>query len=166
MWHNTIEVIYPFVLSMHNLLRWMIVIFGLGAMIRAYSGWIGKKEWIILDNKAGNLFMSSLDIQVMVGLLLYFWLSPLTSVALHNFSQAMADSSTRFYSATHLGVMIVAMIIAHIGRELAAQLEDPVIRHRCIAIAFTLAMVMILLAIPWPFTEQTRPWLRVFGLVY
>jgi len=47
---------YPIVLAIHNIIRWVILIAGAVAVIRAYMGWFGKREWTETDRKAGLLF--------------------------------------------------------------------------------------------------------------
>ncbi|MCA9933150.1 MAG: hypothetical protein KC415_04470 [Anaerolineales bacterium] len=140
---------YNTVLAFHNIVRWVILIGGLLAAGKAMMGWLGKKEWSDLDNQLGLIFTISLDVQLLLGLLLYFVLSPITTKALSDFGGAMADGGVRFWAVEHIGTMIVAVALAHIGRSRAKKAVDALSKHKAAAIFFALAMIAILAAIPW-----------------
>ena len=140
---------YSFVLAIHDILRWLILIFGIIAIIRSYVGWFGNKEWTDVDDWFGLGFTISLDVQFLLGLLLYFFLSPITTSAFANFSAAMSDSDTRFFLIEHSLMMLVAVILAHIGRSRAKKQEEDVRKYRTTAIFYTITVLFILAAIPW-----------------
>lgn len=140
---------YSFVLAVHNIVRWLVLIFGVFAILRAYIGWFGKKEWTDLDDKLGFGFTVSLDVQFLLGLLLYLFLSPITTSAFANFSAAMSDSATRYFLIEHSLMMLVAVILAHIGRSRAKKQEEDIRKYRTSAIYYTIAILFILAAIPW-----------------
>lgn len=139
---------YSFTLAVHSILRWFVLIFGLLAIIKAYVGWFGKKEWKSLDNQLGLGFTISLDIQVLLGFLLYV-ISPLTQAAFSDIGMAMANSDLRFFLVEHFLMMVVALVLAHIGRSRAKKADTDVSKHKNAAIFFTIAMLLILAAIPW-----------------
>ena len=66
---------YKVILALHNIIRWLVLIFGLLAFGRGLLGWFGKKEWAGSERKFGLFFTSSVDIQLLLGFLLYFVLS-------------------------------------------------------------------------------------------
>jgi hypothetical protein len=140
---------YPLVLTVHNIMRWLVLIFGVLAIIKAFIGWSGKKEWGSLDNQLGLAFTVSLDIQVLLGFLLYVVLSPITTNAFSSFGEAMSDSATRFFLVEHLLMMIIALVLAHIGRSRAKKADTDVSKHKNAAIFFTIAVLLILVGIPW-----------------
>ena len=140
---------YSFVLAVHNIVRWLVLILGIIAIVRAYIGWFGKKEWADLDDKLSLGFTISIDVQFLLGLLLYIFLSPITTGAFANMSAAMSDSGTRYFLIEHSLMMVVAIILAHIGRSRAKKQEEDIRKFRTSAIYFTIAMLFILVAIPW-----------------
>ena len=93
---------YNLTLILHNLFRWLILIIGVLAVIRAFIGWFGKKEWTQLDDRLGLGFTVSMDIQLLLGLLLYFVFSPITKKAFQDFGAAMADSNLRYFAVEHI----------------------------------------------------------------
>ena len=157
--------LYTLFLTLHNITRWLVIIFAVLAIVRAFRGWIRKQEWTRLDDRAGGLFTSMLDTQVLLGLILYFLFSPATQQVFTNFGQAMANPNLRFFGLEHDFWMVVAVVIAHVGRVLSRKAQTAPVRHRAAAIGFSLAFLVILAAIPWPFLSYGRPWLRLFGII-
>jgi hypothetical protein len=148
---------YPVVLFLHSWVRWIVAIAAVAAVARAFYGWLGKKDWTKLDDQLGLLFSSSLDVQLLLGLILYIFLSPLTQAAFKNFSAAMSDATLRFFSIEHILYMVIAVVLGHVGRALSKKATEAVTKHRMAAILFGLATLAILIAIPW-----SRPLFR-FG---
>ena len=102
----------------------------------------------------------AVDLQMLVGLLLYFILSPITAIALSDFGAAMASSTLRFWAVEHTFGMVVAMALVHIGRVRIRKATSPDRRRRLAAIFYGLALLAIVAAIPWPGTPAARPLLR------
>lgn len=154
---------YPVVLFLHSWVRWIVAIAAMVAVARAFYGWLGKKEWARLDDQLGLLFSTSLDVQMLLGLILYIFLSPITTLAFKNFGVAMSDPIARFFTIEHILYMVIAVALGHIGRALSRKATEATARHRVAAILFGLATLAILIAIPWPFTAAGagRPWFRL-----
>ena len=53
--------------------------------------------------------------------------------------------------------MFVAIALAHIGQSKIRKATDEGRRHRLAAVFFTLALIIILLSIPWPGMPAGRP---------
>jgi hypothetical protein len=153
---------YVTLLALHSLLRWLVLLFGLIAIIRAFGGWSARRAWTRADDRAGLLFTISLDTQVLVGLILYGLLSPMTQAAFSNFGAAMKDPLLRFYAVEHLALMLAGLAFVHIGRARAKKARSDVSRHKTAAIFYTLGFVLILVGIPWPFLAVGRPLLPSF----
>jgi hypothetical protein len=151
---------YPIILILHSWFRFVVLLAGLLAVVRGIAGWRGQRPWTASDERAGLWFTMSLDLQMLVGLLLYFALSPITSAALHDFGGAMKNSALRFWAVEHVFGMVVGIALAHIGRTRIHKTGNDSRRHRLAAIFFTLALVAILASIPWPGTPNGRPFFR------
>lgn len=150
---------YDMLLALHSLVRWLVLIFAVVAVGNAFAGWFGRREWSESSDRFGKLFTISMDVQVLIGLGLYF-LSPTVSTALGDMGAAMRDSGLRFWSVEHASMMLVALVLAHIGRVMVRKAELPVAKYKRAAILYGLALLLILLAIPWPFRAAVgRPWL-------
>lgn len=145
---------------LHSVMRWIVVIAALIAVGRALMGWLGRREWSKLDDRLGLIFTVSLDIQLLIGILLYV-ISPLIQGAFADMSGAMGAQAIRFFVAEHVALMFIAVVVAHIGRAMAKRLPDSVSKHKRLALFFGAAVLLILAAIPWPFLPYGRPWLRL-----
>ena len=143
-------------LFFHNILRWVVLILAAWALFRAYSGWLGKRNSTEADRKAGVFFGIGMDIQLLVGLLLYFLVSPLTRAALQNFSAAMSSRELAFFAVEHGVVMLLAVVLVHLGSIFSRRARNDLARHRAAAIWYTIATLAVLASIPW-----WRPLLRI-----
>ena len=138
---------YSATLLIHSWLRWAVVIAGIAAVVSSGRSSAGRST-------AAMWFTILLDLQFLVGLSLYLFISPNTTAAMHQFGAAMHASATRFFLVEHPFGMIAAIVVAHIGR---ARSE----RRRQGGRGFYLASLLILLASqPWPGLPYGRPLLR------
>jgi uncharacterized protein YacL len=136
-----------------------VVIAGVVALLRAIVGASGRRPWTPADDRAGFWFTIALDVQVLIGLILYFVFSPFTTEALQHFGTAMKQPPLRFWLVEHTFGMIVGVALAHVGRVRIR--KAPLSRrHTIAAIFFGIALVAILASIPWPGTPNGRPWFR------
>jgi uncharacterized membrane protein YphA (DoxX/SURF4 family) len=154
---------YNFLLILHNILRWVVLIIGLVAVITAYIGWFGNaasksREWTDRDRKFGVFYAMFLDIQFLLGLILYFFFSPFAFNAIINqgMSYVNQQSEFRFFAFEHIFLMILAIVMAHLGSSLAKKAEQPVGKFKRAAIFYSLSMLLVIIAIPW-----WRPLLRL-----
>ncbi len=150
---------YSTVLTIHSWFRWLVILAGLAAFVRAAAGAAGGKPWRPVDDRAGLWFTRALDVQMLLGLLLYFFLSPFTREAMHGFGAAMKVPGLRFWAVEHTFGMVIAVALAHIGVTRAHR-ADSLRRHKVAAIFFGLALLAILASIPWPGTPNGRPLMR------
>ena len=140
---------FPLLLAVHNILRWIVLILLVIALARAFWGWFGKREWTSTDRKVGMFYSVSLDVQLLLGLILYFVLSPITTSAFNDFGAALANSGSRFFVFEHFLMMILAVVFAHIGVAAAKRADESILKHRRTAIWFSLSLIAILLGMPW-----------------
>jgi hypothetical protein len=151
---------YAALLFVHSWLRWLVILFALVAVARACAGMASGRPWGRADELAGKLFVRTFDVQILLGLLLYFVLSPITRSAMSDFSAAMQVSVTRFWAVEHVFGMIVAALLAYRGSMRVRAIQDHARKHRVAAVFYTLALIAILASIPWPGTPNGRPFIR------
>jgi hypothetical protein len=139
----------------------MVIVAGLVAFARAVSGASGTKSWTPSDDRAGFWFTLSLDLQVLIGLALYLFLSPnpYGTQLMGDFGGAMKDPQLRFWAVEHGFGMLIGVALAHVGR-VRARKADSLRRHKVAAIFFGLALLAVAISIPWPGTPNGRPWVR------
>lgn len=150
---------YSATLLVHSWVRWAVVIAGVLALVRAIAGASGRRPWTSADDRAGLWFTIALDVQILIGLYLYFALSPFTAEALKNFGGAMRSPTLRFWAVEHAFGMLLGVVLAHVGRMRLRKAESAR-RHTIAAIFFGIALVVLLASIPWPGTPNGRPWIR------
>ncbi len=147
-------------LLLHSWLRWVVLIAGIALVIRGAMGMSGQKRWEAIDDLFAKLFTISLDIQMLIGLLLYFVWSPFVKLAMSNVAGAMRDGDLRFWLVEHFAGMVVAIALAHVGRAKIRGAKDDGGKHRMAVIFMGIAMAAILFSIPWPGMPSARPLFR------
>ena len=140
---------YSFILATHNIVRWLVLVAAVVVIVQAFVGWLGKKEWSKANNLTGIIYVSAVDLNVLLGLILYLFLSPLTRQAFADFGAAMGNPILRFFAVEHIFMMLVALALAHIGRSLSKKATETAKKHRTAAIWYTLSLLVILIMIPW-----------------
>ncbi|MEO7768621.1 MAG: hypothetical protein ABIS01_14420 [Ferruginibacter sp.] len=147
---------------LHNLLRWGVLIFGLWTLLNAITGVIGKRKYAASDNRSNLFFMIFCDIQLLLGLILYFgnsWFDRLKDLG-----NNMKDPYNRFFTMEHMSMMIVAWILVHVGRASVKRANTDAAKHKRMLLFFGLAIILILVSIPWPFRQNIgQPYFRWFN---
>ena len=153
---------YEPLVILHSWLRWVVLLTALVAIARAIAGWTGGRPWAPADDAVGKWFSISLDVQVLIGVVLYIFLSHYTLSAWGNMAATMRDSTQRFWAVEHLVGMIAGVALVHIGRSRIRKTTDSRKRHTRALVFFGLALVVIAATIPWPFAAAARPLFRGF----
>ncbi|MFZ1527442.1 MAG: hypothetical protein WAT19_01750 [Ferruginibacter sp.] len=151
------------VLVIHNLLRWAVLLFGIWTVINAITGLSSKRAYSNADNKSNLFFMISCDIQLLLGLILYFsngWFDRAKS----GMGEVMKVANERFFTMEHALMMIIAWILVHVGRSAVKRAATDNAKHKKMLIWFGIGLLLILASIPWPFREEiARPLMRGFN---
>lgn len=151
------------ILVFHNLIRWAILLFGAWTLINAITGLTGKRAYSAADNKSNLFFMISCDIQLLLGLILFFYNSWFDKIKTMGMGAVMKDATSRFFIAEHGFMMILAWILVHIGRTAVKKASEEK-KHKKMLIFFGIALLLILISIPWPNKgEVARPFFRWFN---
>lgn len=149
---------FTIVLIVHSWLRWVALATGIAATAAALGS--GRADASSRADRFGLLFMMALDVQMLLGLMLYLALSPLTTQMLQNLGEAMRDPLQRFWAVDHVATMFLAVILAHVGRVLARKARTPESKRTRQLVCFGLATLLMLVAIPWPGLSNGRPLFR------
>jgi hypothetical protein len=152
--------IYSLVLAFHSLVRWLVLLFGLLAALRGLHGWFRRLPWTPTDERVGFWAVMAMDVQALLGILLYVSRGGVTGAIFANWSFAMQDNDLRFWAVEHVTIMIAALALLHIARVRIRRAASPEAKHRTAAILIGLSMVLVLIGIPWPWLSYGRPWLR------
>ncbi len=136
---------YTFFLHLHSGLRWLILLAAIVVVLKSLVGLFGGTKYGKFDRIIAPAFVGLMHLQLLIGLILYFFLSPYTS----DFSFNMADETVRFWSVEHLALMLFAVIAAQVGRSISKKTEDAQVKFRFQSIFFGMSLVLMLLGIPW-----------------
>jgi len=127
----------------HSGVRWLLLLFLLIALFQTFSrrGKFGD----IKETKSVLIAFIFTHLQLLLGLILYF-ISPKVQFG----GATMSNSLYRFFTVEHSLLMIIAIILITIGYSRSKRAPKP------FNVAFNfyiIALVLILIGIPWPFRE-------------
>jgi membrane-anchored protein YejM (alkaline phosphatase superfamily) len=148
---------YATLLATHSWLRWLVLLLGLATLARALVGLARAASWSGRDERLARLFTVTLDVQVLVGVLLHLAISPITTAALRDPAAALANAVVRFWFLEHPVLMLAALAVAHVGLVRVRRATEPRRQARRAAAFFGLALALLLVGIPWPFSRVARP---------
>jgi mono/diheme cytochrome c family protein len=151
---------YSVTLFAHSYLRWIVLGLAAVVLVRAFIGWRRARAWAQLDERLHSAFVGSVDTQLLVGLLLYVALSPISKAFFADPGRGMKDTILRFYGMEHAAMMIAAVAVVHIGRARSKKAATPELRQRRVWTTTLAALVLMLAAVPWPSLRHGRPLLR------
>lgn len=141
---------YGLLVHLHSVGRWIVFIMLLIAIFNSLVA--GQRPYIKSDNRTGLILTIFADLMLLIGIALWF-LGPwgFKQIQASGMAAVMKDPTQRFFAVEHLVGMLVAIILIHIGK---AQGRKPIgdrAKHRRTVIYYTIALVVILASIPWPF---------------
>lgn len=148
--------LYEVLLIIHSFNRWLVLAACVVTALRAVEGWHQKQPWTALDDRLARGFIASVDVQVLLGISLYFGASPLAHAARANLAAAWTDPVLQFFGVIHPCLALSASVIVHAAWISARRATDARARHRRLALGASLALAAFLGAVPWPFMEYGR----------
>jgi hypothetical protein len=151
---------YLTILFLHSWTRWLVVISLLYAVFNAWRGYLGKKTFRRPDGIVRQATVSLAHLQFSLGIILYFS-SPITDYFIHNFSEAVHNRPIRFFGMEHITMMVIAVAFITHGSVSSKKKQDDIEKFKTMAIWYSIALFIILISIPWPFSPFTaRPYWR------
>jgi hypothetical protein len=150
---------YSFILLLHSWLRWSALIAAAGALATTFASRDAASA--AKADRWGLALMISLDLQLLVGVLLYAGLSPFTTQAFNDFGAAMANNGLRFWAVEHPTMMLGAVVAAHVGRITGRKAATPAQKRSRLLLWFGLSLILMLVGIPWPGMANGRPLFRL-----
>jgi hypothetical protein len=141
---------YHYLLQFHSVLRWVILILLLIAFYKNFAD--RDNAFTATHQKLGLFLMICADIMLLVGL--YQWIRGplgLKSIQAVGFKEIMGNSYARFYAIEHTTGMLLAIILIHLGYSYGKKSVPDSQKHKRVLLYFGLALLIILISIPWPF---------------
>jgi hypothetical protein len=134
----------------HKALFFVVLILGLIVLVKAAMGLSNKSEFTESDRKMGLFFMISNHTQLLIGLVLYLFLSPFGLKAFQDFgSEVMKIAEYRKIAVEHISTNIIAIILITIGYSKNKRAFNDVAKHKNALIFYGLGLVLLLSRIPW-----------------
>jgi hypothetical protein len=145
---------YSIVLLLHSWIRWVALVGAVGTTLAALMNRERTAEsWSLVA-------MIGLDLQLLLGLLLYLVVSPNMREINAHFGEAMQNPQLRFWAVEHITAMLVAVVLAHVGRAIVRHAKTPGAKRGRLLVCYGIATVLILVGMPWPGLPYGRPLFR------
>lgn len=139
-------------LHLHNIMRWVVIIFMLLTLIKSAGGLNGLKAFTAGDKKTAMFMMISVDVQLLLGLALYF-MGPwgIKNIQNQGMGNIMKDSVGRFFAVEHTLGMLIGLVLIHIAYASVKKNIPDAAKFKKLFLFTLIAAVAILISIPWPF---------------
>lgn len=151
---------YGILLQAHSIVRWIVLLLLLVLVVKSLSA---NRPFTSSDRTMGSILTIFADIMLLVGV--YQWIvGPwgLKQIQDRGMGEVMKDDTARFFAVEHFAGMLIGIIFIHIAGAYAKKAMPDNRRHRRRLIFYGLALLLILISIPWPFREEIgRPWIRI-----
>jgi len=148
--------VYATVLQSHSLLRWVVLLMLALGTVRGARGWAAQLPYGRTDRVISLAALIAVDTQMVLGLLLHVWLSPITRAGWGDIGTAMKDDTLRFFLVEHPFAMALAVVAVHVGRRRQKRAATDSALHAVLAVSSLVALVLVGIGMPWD-----RPMLRV-----
>ena len=133
-----------FLTSMHSGLRWIVLLLLIYSIVNSI---IRRNTYEKKDRLLYMFTMVSMHIQLLIGLVLYFFISGKVQFI----EGWMKVKLYRFYGMEHLVGMILAIALVTIGHIASKKQTESSAKHKRILIWYSIGLLLILAFIPWPF---------------
>jgi hypothetical protein len=144
----------------HSVLRYVVLLSLVVVVVLALRGFFQKTKYPVALRVWSGVASGISHVQLLLGFALYFQ-SPVVQVFWADRAGAPRDSL--FFALIHFGLMSTAIVLLTIGAAAAKREPDDQRKFRLLLGYFGVALLLILIAIPWPFSPLAqRPFLRSF----
>lgn len=144
----------------HSILRWLVLLSLVYAIIIACRGYFSKAVFSKAADRVRHWTATIAHIQLMAGMILYMK-SPLVKYFWPHFREAKANFNPLFFGLIHILLMLIAIVLVTIGSSLAKRKAADADKFKTMMIWFSIALLIIFIAIPWPFSPlASRPYFR------
>lgn len=134
-------------LTLHSILRWVILLLALAAIIKFALGLIQKQSYDKTAHGLASAFGGLMDAQLLLGIVFFVWSG-----------LAVEGGFGLRHRWEHLAVMLVAVIVAHLPAMWKKRDDQTRYRNGLVAI-----LVAILLVVAGVFALPGNRWLAISG---
>jgi hypothetical protein len=137
----------PYILYVHSILRYFILLFAIIVVIQSLVGMMGKRQFKKPNKMMALFLLIFCDLQLLLGLALYYY--KLVAPGVLQGGNVMKDTYNRFYAVEHSTSMILAIILVHIGYSVTKKNMDPDRKFKRLFWCSFIALAIFLAMIPW-----------------
>ncbi|MDY0931315.1 hypothetical protein [Chryseobacterium sp. CFBP8996] len=151
---------YQALTFLHSTVRWLVLLSLLYSIFRAYKGYFSNKEFTKTDNSIRHWTATIAHVQLVLGIILYSQ-SPIIKYFWKNFNEAKESFDLLFFGMIHIFLMLFSIILITIGSSISKRKITDKEKFKIMLIYFIIALIIIFIAIPWPFSPlANRPYFR------
>lgn len=151
---------YQTLLYTHSLFRWLVLASLMWSLIRAGRGYYTQAVFTKADNALRHWSATIAHVQLVIGMILYTQ-SPIIKYYWKSEAKAALPLELSFFGILHILFMLIAIVFITIGSALAKRKTSDAEKFKTMLIWFALALLLIFIAIPWPFSPLAhRPYFR------
>ncbi|KPE50929.1 hypothetical protein [Chryseobacterium indologenes] len=151
---------YQTLTFLHSLFRWIVLLSLIYSIWMAFRGYFYQKKFRKTDDSVRHWTATIAHIQLVLGIILYSK-SPVIKYFWKNFSEAKASPDLLFFGLIHISLMLTSVVLITIGSALTKRKETDREKFRTMLIWYFIALALIFIAIPWPFSSlANRPYFR------
>lgn len=151
---------YAISLLLHSYFRWVLLLTLLFAIYRSADGFLKKRPFQKSDDYVRHWTAKIGHIQLLIGMVVYAQ-SPFVSYFWKNKKEAIHNSDALFFGLLHILMMFASVIFMTIASAKAKRELTDGEKFRTMLIYFSIALAILFLAIPWPFSPFVqRPFFR------
>jgi len=157
---------YQIVLTTHSYWRWLVLISLLFCITKSIIQLRRDNPYSNFDVLVRKVTISITHIQLILGFILY-GISPFIKLFFNDISAGLHLREVRFFSIEHSLMMLVSIVLITIGAVKVKRKNNDSQKHKTILIWFSIALLIILLNIPWEFSPLVnRPSFRMLNLQF
>jgi cytochrome b561 len=145
---------YRELIFLHGIVRWLVLILLLVSILAAWQGLQRKRPFTKAVNALRHWTATAGHIQLMIGIMVYVK-SPVVKMY---FASAKSEKSSEgiFFSILHIAIMLCAIAVLTVGSAMAKRKTDDRDKYGTMLLWFLMALLLIFLAIPWPFSPLSK----------
>lgn len=137
---------YTFLQSTHSHTRWLVFVAAAFAILMPLLNQSAGKQ----SKLPGLIFMIICDVQLLMGLMLYFGESPFGIKAFaEGMGHVMKTGELRKIAVEHFTLMLAAIALVHIGYSKVKRATNAAEVKKASMVFFGIALLLILAGIPW-----------------
>lgn len=142
-------------LHLHNILRWVILILLVLSIVKAFTGWQQKRAFTGGDRRVWLFTLIAAHTTLLIGIVQLLWgRFGILKVTIPEGESVMKSSFFRFFWVEHPLFMVLAIIFITLGYGMAKKPVADSVKFKRAFWLFFIALLMILVAVPWPFRGE------------